>query len=299
MLMMIQVTGPEAATLPWWVLYVVVLGSTWGLFRMSRRSGWAIPLGCLAFVPVMVVAFLSLPDRLWLLILGLSVLPVFSAMLGFARRGRTDGAEGGAGAGPRTFRQFSREMLSWQPRADAVLRSKAMEARFAAGMPRDAKYVGRVRYVRGIGDLTARPVDLFTGGGQLWVAPVRADAPPSPVPARNVLRVDLWPEVEGPPTLRVSWSPPAGELTAELVLEAMPNVPPEQVQPQLQALAAAITTAVAAEAHNAEKAEIASMAPMTFPPPPPPAAGAARYCSSCGETVPPGATNCPRCAMPL
>jgi hypothetical protein len=296
MLMMIQATGPETVMLPWWVLYVVVLGSTWGLFRLSKRTGWAIPLGCLSFVPVMVIAFLSLPDRLWLLILGLSVLPVFSALLGFARRGAADAAEAGAGSQPRTFRQFSRQLLQWQPRADAVLRSKAMEARFAAGMPRDAQFVGRVRYVRGIGEMTPRPVDLFTGGGQLWVAPVKADVPPVPIPARNVLRVDLWPETEGPPTLRVSWSPPAGELTAELVLAAMPNVPPEQIQPQLQALSVAITTAVAAEARKAGQAEIASMAPMTFPPPPPPASGA-RFCVNCGETIPPGAAACPRCAM--
>jgi len=297
MLMMIQATGPEVVMLPWWVLYVVVLGSTWGLFRMARRTGWAIPLGCLAFFPLLAIAILSLPDQLWLLILGLSVLPVFSAMFGFARRGGTD-AGAGTGSQPRTFRQFSRQLMSWQPRADAVLRSKAMAARFEAGMPRDAQFVGRVRYVRGLGDLTARPVDLFTGGGELWVAPVRADAPPVPIPARNVLRVDLWREVEGPPTLRVSWSPPAGELTAELVLEAMPNVPPEQVDPQLQALSATITAAVAAEARKAERAEIASMAPMTFPPPPPPP-GSARFCSNCGETVSPGATACPRCAMPV
>jgi hypothetical protein len=295
MWMMMQATGPEVALLPWWVLYVVVLGSTWGLFRLSKRTGWAIPLGCLTFVPVLAIALLSLPDRLWALILGLSVLPVFSAMFGFARRGAAATAEGAAGSQPRTFKQFSRQLMSWQPRADAVLRSKAMEARFAAGMPRDAQFVGRVRYVRGIGDLAARPVDLFTGGGQLWVAPVKADTPPVPVPARNVLRVDVWPETEGPPTLRVSWSPPAGELTAELVLEAMPNVPPDQIQPQLQALSAAIITAVAAESHKAEQAEVASMAPMTFPPPPP--APGARHCSNCGETIPPGATACPRCAM--
>ncbi|HET7464123.1 MAG TPA: zinc ribbon domain-containing protein [Longimicrobium sp.] len=295
--MVLQGLPAETALLPWWVLYVVVLGSTWGVFRLSKRTGWAIPLGCLAFFPLLAIALLSLPDQLWLLILGLSVLPVFSALFGFARRGGTEAGDDGAGVQPRTFKQFSRQLMPWQPRADAVLRSKAMAARFAAGMPRDAQFVGRVRYARGIGDLAARPVDLFTGGGQLWVAPVKPDTPPVPIPARNVLRVDLWPETEGPPTLRVSWSPPAGELTAELVLEAMPNVPPEQIQPHLQALSAAIITAVAAEAHKAEQAEVASMAPMTFPPPPP--APGARHCSNCGETIPPGATACPRCAMPV
>lgn len=297
MLMMIQAAGPETVMLPWWVLYGVVLGSTWGLFRMAKRTGWAIPLGCLSFVPVMVLAFLSLPDRLWLLILGLSVLPVFSALAGFARRGAA-AAEGGAGSQLRTFKQFSRQLMQWQPRPEAVRRSLAMARRFQAGMPRDAQFVARLRYVRGIGEMTARPVDLFTGGGQLWVAPVKADTDPVPIPARNVLRVDLWPETEGPPTLRISWSPPAGELTAELVLAAMPNVPPEQTQPQLQALSATITAAVAAEARKAEQAEIASMAPMTFPPPPPPASGA-RFCVNCGETIPPGAAACPRCAMPV
>jgi hypothetical protein len=152
-----------------------------------------------------------------------------------------------------------------------------------------------MRYLSGIGEMTARPVDLFTGRGQLWVAPLTREAPPSPVPARNVLRVDVWPEPESPPTLRVSWSPPAGELTAEVVLGAMPNVPPTQVDAQLRAVADLLTAAIDAEAREAGRVEMAAMAPLTMPP----SASSPGACTHCGETVPPGATTCPRCATPV
>ncbi len=293
-MLILQAAPGEPALIPWWVLYVVVLGATWGLFRLSRRTGWAIPLGCFTFVPVMIIGMLALPSRMWFVMLTLGIVPLVAALLGFRRR---DGAVAAPGAlpHPRAMAHIPKQLLAGQPRPDSVLRSKMMAGRFAAGMPRDAEFVARMRYVSGIGEMTARPVDLFLGGGQLWVAPLKGDVPPIPIPARNVLRVDVWPEPEGPPTLRVSWSPLAGELTAEMVMQAMPNVPAELVTGQIQAIAGVLTTAIADEAREAEKAEIAAMGPMTVPPPAP----GLSACPNCGETVPPGATACPRCAAPV
>jgi hypothetical protein len=290
---MMQAAPAEPALIPWWVLYAVVLAATWGLFRLARRTGWAIPLGCFTVVPVMIVALMALPSGMWPVMLALSALPLIAALLGFRRRGPA--AAGGALPHPRAMTHIPRQLLAGQPRPESVLRSKVMASRFAAGMPRDAEFVARMRYVSGIGEMSPRPVDLFLGGGQLWVAPLKDDAPPVPIPARNVLRVDVWPEPDRPPTLRVSWSPPAGELTAELVMETMPNVPPEVATGQLQAVAGVLTTAIGAEAREAEQAEIAAMDPAAVPPPVP----GLRACSNCGETVPPGATACPRCAMPV
>ncbi|HEU4560046.1 MAG TPA: zinc ribbon domain-containing protein [Longimicrobium sp.] len=292
-MMILQAAPAEPALIPWWVLYVVVLGATWGLFRLARRTGWAIPLGCFTFVPVMIIALLALPDRMWLLMLVLSIVPLFAALVGFRRRDGGAVADGGMPQlQPRAMTHIPKQLLAGQPRPDSVLRSKMMPGRFAAGMPRDSEFVARMRYVSGIGEMTPQPVDLFLGGGQLWVAPLKGEAPPVPIAARNVLRVDVWPEPEGPPTLRVSWSPPAGDLTAELVMQAMPNVPPELVTGQIQAIAGVLTTAIGAEAREAEQAEIAAMSPMTVPPPAPDL----RACPNCGETVPPGATACRRCA---
>jgi hypothetical protein len=278
---------------PWWVLYVVVLGATWGLFRLARGLGWAaIPLGCLAFIPVYVVGLFALPRELWLLVMGLSMLPMLGAAVGSLGRGATGVSGAGIPALPRALARVPARVMWGQPQPAAVLRSRMMRARYAAGLPAEAEFVARMRYVSGIGEMTARPVDLFLGGGQLWVAPLTREAPPSPVPARNVLRVDVWPEPEGPPTLRVSWSPPAGELTAEVVLAAMPNVPPAQVDAQLRAVADLLTAAIAAEAREVGPVEIAATAPLTMPPP----ASSPGTCTHCGETVPAGAKACPRCA---
>jgi hypothetical protein len=287
---------PGATAIPWWVLYVVVIGATWGLFRLARSRGyWAIPLGCFAFVPVWIVAMLALPHGMWLLTVALAVLPIAGALVGFRTRGGAGAAGVPAAVPARALAQIPRQLLAGQPQPGAVLRSKVMRARYAAGLPADAQFVARMRYVSGIGEMTPRPVDLFIGGGQLWLAPLTQDAPPSPIPARNVLRVDVWPEPEGPPTLRVSWSPPAGELTAEVVMAAMANVPPGLVADQIKAVAGVLTTALAAEAREAGQAEIAAMEPLAVPPPVP----GLRACAHCGETVPPGATACPRCATPV
>jgi len=288
--------APGGAVFPWWVLYVVVLGATWGLFQLARGMGRrAIPLGCLAFVPVYVVGLFALPRELWLLVMGLSILPMLGSVAGSLGRGAAGVAGAGVSAVPRALRRGPARVMWGQPQPGAVLRSRMMRARYAAGLPADAQFVARMRYVSGIGDMTARPVDLFLGGGRLWVAPLTREAPPSPIPVRNVLRVDVWPELEGPPTLRVSWSPPAGELTSEVVLGAMPNLPSAEVDPQVRAVADLLTAAIAAEARQAERAGMAAMAPLTMPPPAPDL----RACTQCGETVPPGARACPRCATPV
>jgi hypothetical protein len=166
-------------------------------------------------------------------------------------------------------------------------------------MPRDAVFVARLRYVSGLGDLHPQPVDLFMGGAKLWAAPLDARLQPAPIPARDVLRVDVWPELEGPPTLRVNFSPPAGDLTRDLVLGIMPNVPPQLVTPQLEAIAGVLTGLFRAE-REAEELAGDSPAPADLAADaPPPSSSGNRYCSRCGETVPPGATACPRCAQPV
>lgn len=281
---MMMMQAAPATSIPWWVLYVVALGATWGVYRLARSTGrWAIGAGCIAFVPVWVLALFALPE-MWLTALAVGALPVIGAMVGARRRGGAPVA----GAPSRV----SRHLLAGQPQPGAVLRSRMMRARYAAGLPAEAEFVARMRYVSGIGAMTARPVDLFTGGGQLWVAPLTREAPPCPIPARNVVRVDVWPEPEGPPTLRVSWSPPAGELTAEVVLAVMGNVPPGQAAAQVEALAGVLTAAIRDEAHRAGQAAVA---PSSVPAPVP----GVRACAHCGETVPPGAAACPRCATPM
>jgi hypothetical protein len=273
-MLMIQTAPPDAAAIPWWVLYVLVLGATWLLFRLARSKGArVVPLGCLAFVPLWIVALLALPDGLWLP-------PV-----------------AGAPHAPRAIARIPKELMAGQPRAESVLRSRIMRARFVAGLPADTEFVARMRYVSGIGKMTARPVDLLMGGGRLWVAPLTRDMEPFPIPARDVLRVDVWPELEGPPTLRVSWSPPAGELTAEVVLGAMANVPPHLIAAQIEAVAGVLTAAIGEEAREAEREELAAMAPVAVPPPP--SVPGVRACRNCGETVPPGRDACPRCATPV
>ncbi|HYH83094.1 MAG TPA: hypothetical protein VEX86_25085 [Longimicrobium sp.] len=294
-MLMIQTAPPDAAAIPWWVLYVLVLGATWLLFRLARSKGArVVPLGCLAFVPLWIVALLALPDGLWLLTLALAVLPLLGALVGSRWGGVAAPPLAGAPHAPRVIARIPKELMAGQPRAESVLRSRIMRARFVAGLPADTEFVARMRYVSGIGKMTPRPVDLLMGGGRLWMAPLTRDVDPFPIPARDVLRVDVWPELEGPPTLRVSWSPPAGELTAEVVLGAMANVPPHLVAAQIEAVAGVLTAAIGEEAREAEREELAAMAPIAVPPPAP----GVRACRNCGETVPPGRNACPRCATP-
>jgi hypothetical protein len=183
---------------------------------------------------------------------------------------------------------LTREVMQGQPTPRSVLKSKLMAARYAAGMPRDAGYVARVGFVQGLEGIEQRPVDLFLGGGSLWVAPLKPGASPVPIALRDVLRVDVWPEGDAPPTLRVSWSPPAGELTRELVLGAIPEVPPPLVGRQLGAIAGAVTDAM----QHDEKAALAARRESSAALPPP---ARVELCERCGEELAPGAVRCAKC----
>jgi hypothetical protein len=283
MLMIIQAAGP---VLSWWVLYATLIASTWGAWRLAQARGCAPRIvACSLFIPVLVVALLTLPDRFFSLGVALAIVPGI-AMLAGVRRRRGDEPENEGGLAVRPMARLPRRLRQGQPRADAVMRSKVTARRVEAGMPADATFVARVRYLRGVGEMTPRPVDLLVGGGRLWVAPLTEDEPITPIPLRDVLRVDLWPEMDAPPTLRVSWSPPAGELTAELVLGTMPNIPPPLIVPQLQAIAGVLTGIVRS---HGEAVESASNEP---------AQEGLRACPACGETMPRAAAACPRCAVP-
>ncbi|HEX6750965.1 MAG TPA: zinc ribbon domain-containing protein [Longimicrobium sp.] len=291
MLMLIQQETAATPSLPWWVMYVVLLGLTYGTWRLTKLAWWG---GCMtalmSWVILLAIAVLTFPDHV-LLVLWLPIVPAIAWVVALRRhhRGVSPRAEIAARF-PRRTGQLPPQVMHGQPSARAVTRAKVMLDRFAAGMPRNAAFVARVRYVSGLGEMSARPVDLFMGGGSLWVAPLTADPPPVPIPARDVLRVDVWPEPEGPPTLRVNWSPPGAEGTRDLVLAAMGSVPQNLVTPQLEAIAGVLGGLIRAET---EAAELAAQAPTSFIPPPD------RACPRCGETVPPGATACPRCALPL
>jgi len=298
---------PAGPPFPWWVLYIVVLCAVWSAYQLGRGKGSiAVPVGCGAFIPVAIVSFMALPTGAWFLALPLSFAPLVAAMVGAHRRGGGPVDASGVERLP-GMTHIPTPLQAGQPRPEAVLRSRAMAHHFSAGMPGNARFVARVRFVRGIGEMAAQPVDLFLGGGDLWVAPLKTETPPTPIPARNVLRVDAWPEPEGPPTLRVSWSPPAGDLTGEVVMEAMPGVPPGVMLSQLQAIAGVLATGVQAEAREAERIEMDAMRPLTAPapttqpmtlPPPPPVARL-RACPNCGESVDDRAIACPRCATRL
>jgi hypothetical protein len=297
MLMLLQ--AETAPPLPWWVLYVAILGVAYGTWKLTVLRWWG---GCFAaflgWIVLFFVAAAVLPVEATGLILAISFLPPAAFVLALmpALRGRSPDA----GARPRfpgpAFRQLPPGVMEGQPGARAVQRAKVMVSRYEAGMPRNAAWVARLRYVSGVEGLSPRPVDLFVGGGRLWVAPLTAEPPPPfPIPVRDVLRVDVWPEAEGPPTLRVNWSPPAGDGTRDLVLATLPAVPPDVVAPQLEAIAAMLTGLIRAESEAADLA--AAGAPQ--PPAATDAADAMRICPTCGETVPPGASACPRCAKPV
>lgn len=278
---------------PWWALYVMVLAVTWAVHAITRRKWWA---GLLAAIPAGLLlgsaAVLALPANRTGLMLALALAPAAGFVLGL----RTRRARELAPARGRTPAfALPGAAMQGQPSARTVLRSRMMPARFAAGMPRDAEFVARMAYVGGWAGMAARPVDLFAGGGRLWVGPLAYDAPPAAIPFRDVLRVDVWPEPAGPPTLRVTWSPPSGDLTRELVLAAMPNVEPAFVHEQVDAVAAALRSLVGAEAREREAASASGSIGLSQPVLTPPPLPAERSCSSCGATLPPDARFCSRC----
>jgi hypothetical protein len=178
--------------------------------------------------------------------------------------------------------------MQGQPNPRSVLKSRMMAGRFAAGMPRDAGYVARLAFVSGLEGVEAKPVDLFLGGGNLWVAPLKPGSAPIPIALRDMLRVDVWPEGDAPPTLRLSWSPPAGELTRELVLGAIPEVPPPLVGRQLGAIAGAVTDAMQ---HDEQAALDARREPAPL------AVAPAEICPRCGTAFAEGARRCARCGL--
>lgn len=277
--------------LPWWVLYILLVGILYGTWRITRLAWWG---GCLAAVAGTIILFttavLTIPQENFALVLGLPLVTVFPWFLALKRHHQdvSPRAEIAARLPERVARRLTPGVMQGQPSPRAVLRAKVMADRYAAGLPRDAAFIARLRYVSGLPDASPRPVDLFAGDGRLWVAPLASDPLPSPIPLRDVLRVDVWPELEGPPTLRVNWSPPAAEGTRDLVLAAMPNVPAPLIQPQLEAIAGVLTGLLRARGEAEEAAVVASDAPEEE---------AARACPRCGEQVPAGAAVCPRCIL--
>src|SRR5215218_1818686 len=118
--MMIQ-AGPYVPMIPWWVLYVTVLGATWGLFRLGRgRGGGAVAVGCLSFIPIVILGFLALPPRLFLVTLALGVLPLLAAIVGMRGRPAAAAPAGGVLA-PGAMARIPAPLMAGQPRAEAVL----------------------------------------------------------------------------------------------------------------------------------------------------------------------------------
>jgi hypothetical protein len=278
----LQASTP-APLLPWWVLYAVLLAISWGTYRMAKSRWWK---GCLTaaagWVFIFITASITLPlDRPWLILL-VTFAPVVAYVAALLSAGRHGSAPGFA-----TARRFalSGETMKGQPNARSVMKSKLMGARFAAGLPRDAGYVARLDFVSGLEGVEQRPVDLFLGGGSLWVGPLKPGSAPVPIALRDMLRVDVWPEGDAPPTLRLSWSPPAGEVTRELVLGAIPEVPAPLVGRQLGAIAGAVTDAMQ---HDERAAMAARREPAALLVP------RAELCAACGTERPVGGV-CPRC----
>jgi hypothetical protein len=287
MLLTIQLEPAGPPLLPWWVLYVVFLAITWAAWRTTKSRWWK---GCLTVILGWVLVFffaaVTIPtDRPWLILL-VTLAPAAGFFAGLTGRRRADGAPGFPM--PRRF-TLSGETMQGQPSPRSVLKSKMMAARFAAGMPREVSYVARLAYVSGLEGIDAKPVDLFLGGGRLWVAPLKPGAAPVPIALHDMLRVDVWPEGDAPPTLRVSWSPPAGELTRELVLAAIPEVPPPLVGRQLGAIAGAVTDAMQHDAKAALEARRVT-APVAAVMP-------ADICPRCGTAFAEGALRCAMCGL--
>lgn len=263
-MLILQTPAAETPLFPWWVLYILVLAITWGTWRLARAKWW---MGCLTAIVgwffVFITAALTLPTSRPGLILLVTLAPIvgFAAAL----------VEGRGSAGPRrpgAPRGFSmpKDVMQGQPNARSVMKSKIMPSRFVAGMPHSSLFVARVTHISGMAGAEAKPVDLFVGGGELWVAPLVPEIAPLPIALRDLLRVDVWPEGDQPPTLRVSWSPPSGELTRELVLGAIPNVPGPLVGRQLGAIAGAVTDAMQHDERTTLSAGETHQAPRIPPP---------------------------------
>lgn len=282
-------TPAEAPPLPWWVLYAVLLAITFVTWRATRSAWWK---GCLTagagWILVLLAGLLALPADRGVLIYWVALAPIVAFAAGLLTAPRRQ-AVARAFARPTAF-PLPPQVMVGQPSPRSVFRSKVMELRFAAGMPKDSSYLARLGFVSGLEGIEPRPVDLFVGGGSLWVAPLTPGTEPVPIALRDVLRVDVWPETDAPPTLRVSWSPPAGELTRELVLRALPNTPPPLIGRQLGAIAGAVTNAMQHDERAALAARHAS-GPALAP-------ARAVLCARCGEELPDGTTACPRCGTP-
>ena len=286
MLLIIQLEPAGPPLLPWWVLYAVLLAITYVTYRAAKSRWWK---GCLTAVAgwlfVFFIAAITLPTNLPWLILLVTLAPTAGFIAALAGR-RKPGAPG-VFSPPRRV-AISAETMQGQPNPRSVLKSKMMAGRFAAGMPRDVGYVARLAFVSGLEGVEAKPVDLFLGGGSLWVAPLQPGSAPIPIALRDMLRVDVWPEGDAPPTLRVSWSPPAGELTRELVLAAIPEVPPALVGRQLGAIAGAVTDAMQ---HDEKSVLSAGSTPS------PVAVVPADICPRCGTAFAEGALRCAMCGL--
>jgi hypothetical protein len=304
MLMMLQADTPPP--LPWWVMYVALLALAYGTFRLTKIRWWG---GCfsalVSWVALLLVAALTIPGQKVGLIVLLPFIPFVACIAALVHHhggARPAAAAIAADLPGRAWKQFPPGVMQGQPNPRAVLRSKVMQDRVASGMPSDAAFIARLRYVSGAGAMTERPVDLFSGDDRLWVAPLTADPPPFPIPLRDVLRVDVWPELEGPPTLRVNWSPPSSDGTVDLVLATMGSVPDGLIKPQLDAVAGVLTGLMrgagkpeeqqAPAAPEAASPEAASPGPFARHETP-------SQCPRCGSPVPAGAPVCPRCMLPL
>jgi hypothetical protein len=264
----------------------VILAITWGTWRMAKAKWWK---GCLTALLgwffVFVVAALTIPTER----VGVIMLVTWAPIVAFAAAMWSQRKPGAGPIIPIARRgPLPREVMVGQPNPRSVLKSKVMESRIAAGMPRDAAFLARVTQIAGGDAAEARPADLFVGGGSLWVAPLKGQAEPTAIPLRDVLRVDVWPEGDAPPTLRVSWSPPAGDLTRELVLAAIPQVPPALVGRHLGAVAGAVTDAMQHDERHVIAAgatpELTALPPAT--------------CARCGAPLAEGVTRCARCGTP-
>jgi hypothetical protein len=277
--------SPEGPLLPWWVLYLALLGITYATWKMARRRWWSGCLVALAgWVVMFVAAAVTLPSNRVGLITLVTLLPPATWLAAVVSRALAGGERK---AGEVRLPWLNPGVLLGQPNARSVLRSGLMKARYAAGMPPGPRFLARVRYLSGLEALQPRNVDLFAAGGQLWVAPLGEDTPPQTIALQHLLRADVVPEPEGPPTLRLSWSPPAGEYTRELVLAADAELPAERVPDQLAAISSLIGALMAADAEERRAEPVAH------------ATAQARVCSSCGSTLPPGAAACPGCGVPV